>query len=165
MAVGDSYQGGKIGYILQSGDPGYSAGQTHGLIVNSVDLSTSEWGCSGGGCSGSAITSGNGADSQLIGDGQANTTAIVTDCATATAPARQCDNLSSGGYSDWFLPSKNELTKIYPNRTIVGGFSGTWYWSSSEDSAGTAWELYFPTNTWVAACKSAVYSTRCIRTF
>jgi uncharacterized repeat protein (TIGR02543 family) len=79
-----------------------------------------------------------------IGTGQSNTTIIVnwlnshseTGCA-----AQVCDALVYGGYSDWFLPSKDELNLMYTNLKVagVGGFVAHFYWSSSEYSAIYAW--------------------------
>jgi hypothetical protein len=42
-------------------------------------------------------------------------------------------------YDDWYLPSKDELNKLYINREGVGGFDDAYYWSSSEKSSVTAW--------------------------
>ncbi|MDR1847625.1 MAG: DUF1566 domain-containing protein [Bacteroidales bacterium] len=42
-----------------------------------------------------------------------------------------CSNSNVGGYSDWRLPTLAELQYLYTNRTTIGGFSSTWYWSST----------------------------------
>jgi len=74
------------------------------------------------------------------GAGQSNTTIIVTwlNSHSETGKAAQlCDALTKGGYSDWFLPSKDELNLMYENLYLagVGGFTGSIYWSSSEGCA------------------------------
>ena len=42
-----------------------------------------------------------------------------------------CGSLSSYGYSDWRLPTKEELNMMFVNREEIGGFSRWDYWSSS----------------------------------
>jgi len=85
-----------------------------------------------------------------IGSGQNNTTIIVIwlNSHSETGKAAQlCYALNYGGYSDWFLPSKDELNLMYTNlhdiATPVGGFAGHGYWSSSEDVAYGAWAQGF----------------------
>ena len=65
--------------------------------------------------------------------------------------ARLCDILeyTSDGvtYTDWFLPSKDELNLMYTNlhKEGLGAFAVSWYWSSSEylNYAYGAWDQYF----------------------
>ena len=82
-----------------------------------------------------------------IGTGQSNTTIIVTWMNTYSVTdkaAQLCDALTVGDYSDWFLPSKDELNQMYVNLHLygVGGFDD-YYWSSSEGSAYKVWAQDF----------------------
>ena len=83
-----------------------------------------------------------------LGTGQTNTTAIVGQITTVqltctSGAAYYCYNLTEGSYNDWFLPSKDELNKLYINRVAIGGFADNLYWSSSELSASNAWYQNF----------------------
>jgi hypothetical protein len=84
-----------------------------------------------------------------IGTGKQNTQLIVThslNTGESCRAAMLCDNLTSGGYDDWFLPSKGELNLmfVYLQEAGIGGFKAEWYWSSSGggDPSG-AWAQRF----------------------
>ena len=83
------------------------------------------------------------ATATAVGSGAANTTAIIdnqgpteTDYAAGLARA-----FNGGGFSDWFLPSKGELSAMFQNKETLntaisnnGGqiFQNSAYWSSTE---------------------------------
>jgi hypothetical protein len=158
VVVGDSYGGGIVAYILQSGDPGYSANVQHGLIAAAADQST--------GVAWSNITTTLvGTTTTAIGTGQANTTAIVLQSGCTSGAAWLCNDLTEGGYTDWYLPSKDELNKLYLNRIAIGGFVSLYYWSSSEYAAGSAWYQNFTNGYSYSLIKGFPRRVRAVRAF
>jgi hypothetical protein len=134
LNIGDSYQGGKVAYLLVSGDPGYDANTQHGLIAATSDQSSViRW------YNGANTTTG--ATGTAIGTGLSNTNTIITSQGgTPTSYAAGIARAyTGGGYTDWFLPSKDELYKVYLNRSSIGSYTWYFYWSSSEAGNNIAW--------------------------
>lgn len=156
--VGQSYQGGIVAYIFQSGDSGYTSGETHGLIATTSNQTTgAQWGCFGTSIGGT---------SAALGTGLVNTTAIINGCNSSTNAAALCNNLSSGGFTDWYLPSLDELKKLYLNKTSIGGFTNISYWTSSQTSTTTAWSISFSNGlSSNSSTKSTLMYVRAIRKF
>jgi hypothetical protein len=148
--IGQAFGGGVVFYINGSGQ--------HGLISATIDQSPNyiSWGCYGTEIGGT---------STAFGAGQANTTAIVNGCSTPGIPARLCDELVLGGYSDWYMPSKDELDTMFVKQTIIGGFGGKTYWCSSENGGTLAWVESFIVGTKWFVRKKQAYSVRAIRSF
>lgn len=142
LAIGTFYGGGVIGYIYQPGEQGYVAGETHGIIVALIDQSTGiGWGCYPSNIRGTSTD---------LGTGNSNTYTIVTTCSGSAA--QLCYDLVLYGYSDWYMPSRDELQKLYNNRSAIAsvatanggtGFASTAYWSSSQNGAYYAWLFDF----------------------
>jgi hypothetical protein len=109
-----------------------------------------------------------------IGTGQSNTTIIVkwlnSHGETDRAP-QLCDALVYDGYSDWFLPSKDELNLIYENLYLkgVGDFTDNehigYYCSSSEYDVDEKWSQYFYTGYQLIGVKNTMGPIRAVRSF
>ncbi len=121
--VGQPYQGGIIAYVFKHGDPGYISDEIHGLIVYPSLLGPAKWGCAGNVIGGTET---------VLGSGASNTDKILDGCAVPDIAARICDQLVSGGYNDWYLPSKDELDKLFRSEKKVGIYENKYIWSSSE---------------------------------
>ena len=136
----------QVGYEMQGGVVFYVDTElSKAYVVSETDLAgTYDWGCYGTGISG--------ADGTAIGTGLQNTLDIVSGCSETPTAASEALAYESGGYSDWYLPSRYELIEMY--NTIgnggsegnIGGFEiddWPYYWSSSENSDGSAWIVDF----------------------
>ena len=107
-----------------------------------------------------------------IGTGAANTAAILSklneDPAESYRAAHVCDLLDCGGYTDWFLPSADELQQLFEHRAILGGLGEVCYWSSSElvgAESDLAWLLDTSDGQLYYYFKDSAYAVRPIRAF
>ena len=101
--IGQAYGGG-----FYAGQIGVSSVATHYLIVGPVASAQLDrkWK--------NASTATPGADSAI--DGPQNTADMVADGDSTTYPAAHfCNNLVIGGFTDWYMPAKNELEVCYYN--------------------------------------------------
>jgi len=157
--LGMQAEGGIIFYLDESGD--------HGLVAALEDLGEYEWGCSGEYV--------DGADDISIGTGFQNTMDIVNqECSTENGgitSALAALTAEINGYSDWYLPSKDELVEMYNtignggSQGNIGDFSSSWYWSSSEYSINLAIFVYFGNGNSYDYDKNGSNKVRAIRTF
>ena len=140
--LGQSVLGGTIGYILQSGDPGYDANYQHGFVVWTSDVTAS-------------FGTGTGADyanwpaNTAIGQGKANTTILTnTNNAAGTIGATivTFNSATPGGYTDWFVPSTNEYAAIDGKRLNSGisNWINDWYWCSEGMDINVGRRYYMP---------------------
>ena len=159
LSIGDAYQGGIIFYLDVS--------NCHGLVAKATDeLGTYQW---------SSIDYNAYAYAFGIYLGAQNTKKSIALAVfnSSTCPAASvCDNLTSGGFTDWYLPSTDELGMMYVNLHLqgLGGFASNFYWSSTEakNTGGTgAWIQGFSNLEGYAGYhgKSYTYSVRAVRAF
>ena len=121
-----------------------------------------------------AYSGSTGAQGTAIGTGLTNTNTIIaakgTSYSYAARVARAC---ADGGFNDWYLPSKDELRKLWDNRVAINGnFSANYdyYWSSSEappsDDGNFAYAQSFYSGSMGLQGKSASnWRVRAIRSF
>ncbi len=165
LEIGMQYQGGIIFYLLKEGDTGYDPKVIHGLIASTEDQGASAeykfpaivWSLTKD--ESELVLSGT---MTTIGSGLANTDLIIAQYGAGdyvcTYAAKVARDFRGDGYTDWYLPSKDELNELFKSRNKVGGFTytedwrgpvGTWpdvdFWSSSEYDSYSAWLQDFDT--------------------
>lgn len=121
--IGDFYQGGIVcsTYIEN--------GQTHGYVCAPQDLTVKlPW----------SLTETNISTLATVGSGTNNTVQIINNQGPGYYAAYVCDTLSINGYTDWFLPSRDELNMIYQNLFIprlldFHSQSNDLYWTSTQN--------------------------------
>ena len=171
--VGDLAEGGIVFYIDETGQ--------HGLVAALEDLTNGatdpyEWGVSGyeWGCYGFEVP---GANRIEVGTGLDNTLDIIAqECQTqegGVSAAHAIFNVEINGYTDWYLPSINELNEMYfsigngSSAGNIGGFDEIlfYYWSSSQIDNEWVWLYYFSNGDYNPHMKYGTYNIRPIRSF
>lgn len=122
-----SYAGGLIYYLNISNGTG---------LVRQSGYGNHKWAPNS-----SFLTIVTGASDTQIGSGASNTLTIHNTFQPNGCAASQCYNDSNNGYTDWFLPSKDELQEFVNvfNSSWTGTSPNWYFWSSSEVSADKAW--------------------------
>ena len=151
--LGQDTLGGIVFYIYIGSD-----GNQHGLIVNKNE-STAQW-----------QSSGTTTNATRSWDGAYNTGLM-----TSSPAANYVNGLTDGGFTDWYLPSIDELSILWHNRFHVnnalnaGGFTllsnTAGYWSSTEVNATIAFIFGFGTGGPSNGNKASTYSVRAVRAF
>ena len=77
-----------------------------------------------------------------------------------------CDELILNGYSDWHLPSKEELNALYVilGKPGIGGFVNKKYWSKSY-ADNLSWAQYFESGSQSKTGFHEVLPVRAVRSF
>jgi len=150
-----------IGATFGGGLVFYNDGLGHGLSSAPTDQSAGiQW------YNGSYTVTG--ATATAIGTGNANTNTIVASQGAGSYAAKLCADLVLNTYSDWYLPSKDELNLMYVNlkSNSMGGFAASSYWSSSENYNYYAWNQFFSNgNQYSYSYKYYTYYVRAVRAF
>lgn len=137
VSVGQQFGGGSVGAVFGT----YP--NLYGIIVANEEISGSyAWGESG------TVTT-----FQSVLSGSVNTANILAFDANAY-PAKFCNEYTGSGYTDWVLPTQDDLLAILPNNALLAvpfdsnsAIEETLYWSSYEVAFNTAQFVDFRTNT------------------
>ena len=157
LSVGQTGPGGGIVFF----DKGNANGGWQYLESATSDQSTDlVWGCySTTNIPGTQVT---------VGSGAANTSLIVAGCNEANFAAKLCNDLTLGGQSDWFLPSRAELYLMWKNlhQNGLGNFNiSDGYWSSTEAFSSHAWYFDISYGAAFTSNKGSTLYVRAVRAF
>ena len=128
IGIGDTYEGGTIFYLDGTGG---------GMVVHPGNVGgVEQWG----------DTNHTVGTSDLVGSGAANTAAIIAHATANSYTAAASLTVGTfNNFSDWYLPSKEEVQAIFtnlPTATIQGWISTFPVWSSTEHFNNTSHRAY-----------------------
>ncbi|HAT6977457.1 TPA: DUF1566 domain-containing protein [Legionella pneumophila] len=184
LGYGCIYQG---GFLFSVDDSTPITGSIGGKVAALSDQSTgTRWGPSVAvaGISETSMPGPGSCDGK--NDGECNTARIIAAGLTSPVAAQLCEDLSDGGFTDWFMPAICELgrfvglgsnagcgttnpnlyTTLHTNN--LGGFASDLYWSSTEFSGvptDFAWGQYFVDGFQNGVNKVLSLRVRCVRAF
>ena len=103
-----------------------------------------------------------------IGTGAQNTVLMDTGCTSGAG--QEAADYAAGVYSDWFLPSQDELNEMYGYKnsivdTATYGFDSVYFWSSSQYDATKAWRQGLDDGYQIDVLKSSTQRVRPVRAF
>ena len=131
LYIGKHHAGGIIFYLDATGN--------HGMVCAESNQGAAPWGCPG-----TQIFT-----STAFGSGAQNTASIVLNCSEENTAAKICNDLELNSYTDWYLPSLEELRLMDSNLHVNGIGNFSWaFWSSSEYTGyyDNSWYFNFDNN-------------------
>ncbi len=152
--IGEHFGGGIIFYINKGGQ--------HGIIAAEDDLEEpAVWAYTDTITNAIAANPGTGAmNTQRIFQVQGDPVDAPEDYA-----ALEIREYAVNGFSDWFLPSKDELNEMFLHKDVIGRFKPYAYWSSTEVNISKAWFQNFGNGLQVKSSKIYSYGLRPVRYF
>lgn len=174
LKVGSRYAGGIVFHIDENGKNGLivaesdvSEAKEYSLVVNHPEIGRNTIKMKGHANWGGIGIIGT---SKIIGSGKNNTRIIVEKASWSSGlfskkpvqtAARLCSEWNHNGYDDWYLPSFEELKKIF-NMGLIKQKAN--YWSSSENGNDSA---YYVKGEWLDGDmpKDRIANVRAIRSF
>jgi uncharacterized repeat protein (TIGR02543 family) len=172
--VGDTGPGGgKVFYVApgtftQIGATGSMCSTGCKYLEAAPTSGTSSWAATATEWSGETSTAiGVTAQRTAIGSGYANTLAMIAQAnSSGKAGAVSQNYRGPNNKTDWYLPSQDELTALYSETSVVGGFApANEFWSSTEVDASQAWYRFFSGGGDGPDPKDMLYHVRPIRAF
>ena len=146
--IGDRLFGGIVFYIDPSGQHGFVAAETD--QSNGISWWNVKYVLTG------AFSS---------SDGATNTTAIINfQGNTGSYAAKICKDYRGGGYTDWYLPARDQLNLLKGQKYLIG-MSDDIYWSSTEVDISRAWDQYMFTGESLQTNKNILDHVRAVRSF
>ena len=160
--VGEELDGGVVFHVYRD-----SLGEEHGLICSIINQTISSQ-------YSSIANALAGANSYW--NGPSNTTLLKTQGGiSGTGAWKYADDYSHGGFTDWYLPSIDELSLLCNNRynvnktlsTIVGSTQLNFfvYWSSTETDFDQAYAFRFEQGDSYTDNKIDTFAVRAVRQF